>query len=211
MSPDVVRPVSAGLASNVLRKSSMSKTIYLDRKDVPPTILAAISYTGTKFRVCLTERVELSGAFWDGGSRSTYIAVELATGKVSPADGRIQNPPQFGGPRTAPIVDIPRGVVIVEHSILCGKDAGIVIHAHPADYAPLLPAGNDALSEDERKCLRATRSYKSSYGGVKNYRQAQSGLTPEAWDAAKASLQGKGLLDKRGALTTAGRNAAGGL
>lgn len=189
----------------------MSKTIYLNRRDVPESILSAISYTGTKFRVRLTERVELSGAFWDGGSRSTYIAVELATGKVSPADDRIQNPPGFGGPRTTPQVDIPGGVVIVEHCIFCGKDAGIVIHAHPADYAPMLPAGNDALSEDERKCLRATRSYKSSYGGVKNYRQAQSGLTPEAWDVAKLSLVSRGLLDKRGALTTAGRNAAGDL
>jgi len=184
----------------------MSNTIHLEKKDIPIQILGAFPYDGKKFKVTLSEKVELYGMFWDGGSRNEYRAVELATGKTIAPMWEATNPPQFGGPRQAPIVELPKGVVIVEHSCFCGKDMGLTIHARPDDYQPMLPSGNTELTEDEKKVINYTCSYKSSYGGISNYRQVQSGLSLERWNVAKATCITKGLLDKRGAVTVKGRN-----
>jgi hypothetical protein len=106
------------------------------------------------------------------------------------------------------------GVVVVQYSISRGKDVGLTFYVHPDDAAKLLPAPMD-LTDHERIVLRATRAYKASYGGVDRYtmawRDAQGKLFPSkaGWAVAKESLIAKGLLDKRGAITVAGRNAIG--
>lgn len=82
------------------------------------------------------EAVELSGTYWSGGSRSTYTAVNLETGKSAGAPQ--YNPPQFGG--REPTVQIPEGVAIVQTGIFCGKPATAYVSVNPANMAKLLGA-----------------------------------------------------------------------
>jgi hypothetical protein len=99
---------------------------------------AAADYRKHKAFVHIRDSVELSGTYWDGGSRSTYTAVNLATGKASTAEQYA--PPQFGGPRAPLNVAIPPGVAIVETGYFCGKPATASVYINPVDATPMLPA-----------------------------------------------------------------------
>lgn len=181
----------------------MANTIYLEKKDIPQMLLKVFpNYTGKKFQVEQKTKVSLSGAYWDGGSRNEYRAVNMDTGEILPADGKLQNP--FTPGYAVPTVEIPPRVCVVEHTIFCGKDLGITFHVNPSDYQNLLPPGEE-LTEDEKKVLVATRCYKSSYNG--QTRQQMSKIPLDIWKQASETLKDKGLLDKRGAITNKGRNA----
>lgn len=83
-------------------------------------------YRGRKIRVVphITDAVSTL-SYWDGGSRSTFVTVNLETGAASPIAGiNPLNPPANW--REPTVIQI--GTVIVEHSIFCGKDTGCRIH-----------------------------------------------------------------------------------
>lgn len=84
------------------------------------------------------ESVELHGTYWDGGSRYTYTAVELATFRVK--DAPQFNPPQFGGPQSSPVVTIPEGIAIVKTGTFCGRTASATVFINPANANKLLTA-----------------------------------------------------------------------
>lgn len=88
--------------------------------------------------IWVRDSVALDGTYWDGGSRSTYHAINLATRKVGAAPQYA--PPQFGGPRETPQVPLIPGAAIVETGVFCGKTATVKVYLHPADVAHLLPA-----------------------------------------------------------------------
>lgn len=78
-----------------------------------PEVLRIIRFADPKYRkhkgiVAVAKEVELDGTYWDGGSRSSYTAVNMETGVCKTAQGYA--PPQFGGPRQAPRVAIPEGL-----------------------------------------------------------------------------------------------------
>jgi hypothetical protein len=111
------------------------------------------------------------------------------------------------------------GLAIVCHSHSCGSDAGLTFWLHPQDAAPLLPA-TEELGAIEQLVLDYTISRKASYAGKDRYQQAVDDLRGgyrsregiarldrALWDAAKGSLIARGLLNKAGAVTVAGRNA----
>lgn len=181
----------------------MNDAFHVSRNDVPPVLLRAFpGYTGKKFEVRRKERVSLSGAYWDGGSRSEYRAVHLDTGEVSAADSKLQNPLTPG--YKVPTIDIPPRVCIVKHSIFCGKDMGLTFYVNPSDAVSMLPPSVE-LTEAEQICLYFTLTRKSSYNG--RNRQQMSGLPLSAWEQAKANLIARGLLSKSGAATVNGKNA----
>lgn len=95
------------------------------------------SYRKHKVIISVTASVELTGTFWDGGSRSSYVAVELATKRSKGAPQYA--PPQFGGPRVAPCVELPPGVAIVECGTFCGKPATAHLYLHPDNATKFLP------------------------------------------------------------------------
>lgn len=75
--------------------------------------------------------------YFSEGSRNFARAYDLATGRVA------QPLAAAGTPWNAQAharIEIPAGVAIVEHSIFCGKDAGVTIYVRPENLAPLLPA-----------------------------------------------------------------------
>ena len=116
------------------------ETFKLSRKD--PTIrriCESLSYNGRKIHLEVEREVTLYGTYWDGGSRSSYSAHRIADGASIALPQ--YDPPQFGGPRIAPKLTIPEGVLIVRHSIFCGKDSGLAIFVRPDNVTPLLGGG----------------------------------------------------------------------
>jgi len=105
-------------------------------------LLDAIGSRKRKACVTVSETCVINGTYWDGGSRTEWTAVRLSDGMSQGAPHF--NPPQFGGPLTAPIVAVPPGIVIVQHGTFCGKPATPCFHVNPADLAHLLPQGAKA-------------------------------------------------------------------
>ena len=175
--------------------------VELDDPTVDIMKLAFPDYKGRKFEVVEATTVSLGGAYWSGGSRNTWKAVQLGPEvKVVEASAMIQNP--FRVPQ-APVLEMVSGVAIVRHCIFQGKDLGLKLYLHPSNMVKMIPEQVDA---DVKAVLVATRSYKASYGGDPLYRQRNSGLELEAWNRAKAEAQRLGYLDARGAITNKGRN-----
>ncbi len=145
--------------------------------------------------------------YWSGGSRSWVVAVRLDDMKAVPM------------PDVNPLVEdvaeirgLPFNIALVERRMFCGKDGGVVIHLHPQNLNALaLDAGPAELTKNQWEVLDAACGLKSSYGGIGQYRQHHlvnvlGSMTVAEYEEAKAALIAKGLLDKRGAVTMAGRN-----
>lgn len=161
-------------------------------------------YAGRKFALVVEPGPMSVGSYWDGGSRNCFAVVRLADYAALPVPTAH---PVFDG--TIPPLEIPAGCVIVEHSIFCGKDAGITFHVRPD--GGFLPPEKPVLSFEDRVVLTASVSLKPSYNGIREYRfheaRRECGIGRAAWDATKADLTARGYLNKAGAITAAGRNA----
>ena len=170
--------------------------------------IAFPSYSGRKFQVLPFSGPKNIHSYWDGGSRDSYVFVNLNTGKTMEV-------PENGTFYTAAIgelKELPENVVLVEHSIFCGKDAGVTVFVNKNNLTKMLPAPTE-VTNNELIVLVATRSLKSSYGGISNYRfheaRQVTGINLSEWEAARNSCIIKGLLNKSGAITDNGRNVAG--
>lgn len=90
---------------------------------------------------------------------------------------------------------------------------GLRLYVHPDNVRRDMITSSVELTWEEKVVLTATRSLKSSYGGVKNFRYTEAnhvtGITLKHWDEAKANLIERKLLNRAGAITNAGRNAIG--
>lgn len=189
--------------------------IVLDARDVPAHLRGLCGYSGRTYaaRVVETVTIPADAGLWSGGSRCVYHAVRLADGADGAAADHDAAPWDARGDRR---VQLRPGFAIVRHSISCGRDLGLTFFVHPADAAPMLPAPVH-LDPTERLVLKYTCERKSSYGGRDRYDMAQDDArwtkdaapfpTRAQWDDAKARLIARGLLNKAGAATTAGRNA----
>lgn len=81
-------------------------------------------YRGRKVKARLWTHPRTLDNYWDGGSRSFYVAVRLVDGAVS--DFGTDNPFRTA---THEPVDLPSGVLLVEHTIFCGRDMGLTVWA----------------------------------------------------------------------------------
>lgn len=188
----------------------MKRSVYLDRLEGIPARIASATfpnYSGRKFEITTGTCFNPNENNWQGGSR-TYM-------KLVSRDGKMVTVPECGNPFSgfAPeSVEIPPQSILVEHVLFCGKDLGLRFVIRPEEFDTLaLPAPVD-LTEDEKLALIFTRSRKASYDGKNRKQMAVSdGFDVNGWDFAKDSLISKGLLNKAGAITPAGRNAIGDL
>lgn len=95
-------------------------------------------------------------SYWDGGSRSEFAVVELATGKVKQLPTRSH--PYFDVARygvhgqdehisvdyagNITLKVLPEGFALVEAGTFCGKPATARVLLNPANMAKLLPENN---------------------------------------------------------------------
>lgn len=184
-------------------------TIYLDSNPQLQALaaLAFPDYHGRKFEVNSAESIRCP-SYWDGGTRSYFAVVKGSTIEHIGECGGLNQP-------SVPMIALDANTVVLEHRISCGKDMGITFHIHPSRLPQFLPSpkSDNPLTWSQCVVLTATRSLKSSYGGIPNYRyheaHSDTGITLAEYESAKAELSAMGLLDKRGAITPAGRNAIG--
>jgi hypothetical protein len=190
---------------------------HLDARNLPTIVrdvvaLAFPHYRGRKFSVRQATAVNCR-SYWDGGSKNTFVWVRLDTMQALALPS--SHPYYDSVSQSVEALPTAPGLVCVEHSIFCGQDMGITFHVHPASGMNLIPPSVE-LTTTERVVLAATAGYKSSYNGKTRRDMAnddlrwakQSPISVEGWDAAKASLIHKGLLNKAGAIIPAGRNVA---
>lgn len=193
-------------------------TIHLEASQVPAALRGG--YEGQKFKAVVTEAVTIpaTAGLWDGGSRDDYTAIDLATGQR--AELVYLNAAPWDGQRREATARLEPGKAVVRHSTFQGQDMGLTFYVHPANAAAMLPPPGDELTAHEAVVLIATRNLKASYGGRDRYQMAcidsmaygeLPKMTRAEWDATKAELIGKGLLNKAGAITPKGRNAMEGL
>lgn len=193
--------------------------VYLDPSQVPARLRG--TYSGKKFaaHVCTSVSIPATAGLWDGGSREYFYGLNLETGETREMAGQSASPFSRDYSRGDTKVDLLPGYAIVRHSHFCGKDMGLEFFIHPDNATALLPASQSALTPFEKYVLTATRSLKSSYAGRDRYEMAQGEYSctkvlngepvpsRAQWDETKAALIAKGLLNRAGAITPAGRNA----
>ena len=184
--------------------------MHLNSPEIKQIALAAFpSYNGRSFQVLPFSPMRLTSC-WDGGSRSSFVIIDLATLRQAPIPEN--GTPFSNGGQILQISDLPVNGAVVEHSIFCGKDMGIRIYVGESNLTKLLP-NNVEISWEEKIVLSATRTFKSSYAGRKDNRfyeaNCETGIARENWETAKANLIEKRLLNKAGAITNEGLNAIG--
>ena len=101
----------------------------------PGTRMAQIvKLVGSKKRKAIlarpTDKVTMGGTYWDGGSRSDYFLVDLKAMQARPLPH--VSPPQFGGPKEDPVINLEPHQAVVEAGIFCGKPSTPTIYLHPA-------------------------------------------------------------------------------
>lgn len=197
------------------------QTIYLDKAMIPEHLRRG--YDGTKFRasVVASVAIPMTAGLWDGGSCDKYALVRLADGFALPCPW--ENTAPGSRQRYGTVLTLQPGMAVVRHIWFQGADLGLHFYVHPADAALMLAPSTPDLALLEQLVLYATRSFKSSYGGRDRYEMARDDYTARkiignlpyptrtAWEGARDSLIARGLLNKAGAITVAGRNAAANL
>lgn len=73
--------------------------------------------------------VRISNSYWDGGSRSDYFLVHIASKTATPIAGVA--PVQFGGPKEDPVQKIEPGYAVVEAGTFCGKPSTPTVYLRP--------------------------------------------------------------------------------
>jgi hypothetical protein len=191
-------------------------TVYLTGNEPLVRKIANVAfpnYTGKAFKLQSAETVDVR-SYWDGGSRDYYAFVQLTGEGDSVTVKRGMEVPQqsmfdkqIAGADSVKLDSVP-GLVCVRHTYFCGKDMGITIMLHPSMMSQaFLPPAAPEMTDDEKSVLKVTCERKAGYGGVS--RREYIGMPVDRWDAALASLVSKGMIDKRKAVTPAGRNAHG--
>ncbi len=192
-----------GCMNNVIRTQDASVKNLVAR--------AYPDYAGRRIAVeAVDPATEINCAsYWSDGNRDYFVFLALVDGSAA----RVEAPAQSAYDRPVAGLDrvtLPKGVVCVRRTF-AGSREYVTVLVRSDDLAPgMLPAA-EALTDLERKCLVATRSLKNSYAGETDLRRKSTGMDPATWAATQDALRARGLLNKAGAITDAGRNAIDGV
>ena len=162
------------------------------------------------------ESKELNSAYWDGGSKSSYVA--YAAGGARVALPRHGGAPQFGGTSATieleplgaawrphnPLVYI-RPAYLVSYSVFRGRNMPPRVAMHPSRFAQFeatLPAAPE-LTPIQIEALDVTAGLKS-FARLDEFSRK---FPAELYQPTRDELAALGLMTKRGAITPAGRNA----
>jgi len=152
--------------------------------------------------------VTLSDTYWSGGSRSSYALVSLTDPPRSIPLPQF-DPPQFGGPRQSPEIELRPDVCVVELSIFRGKPMPFRILCLPGAIAPKLTAGTE-ITEEEGIIL-AMLARLNSKGRAHERDRRKISEASYLDQCRKLEARGLAKVNKAGAasITDAGRNALG--
>lgn len=160
-------------------------------------------YAGRKIQLLVhTESGMDLRSGWSGGSRDYFkvVAIDGRTLTIGQNGTMFERESYDNAPLPAP------GALVIEHTIFCGKDLGLTVHVHSADYIPTaLPPVT--LTDAERKVLVITK------GIIASYRKGEAervGISTAQWNATKDALIARGLLRKNGAISDDGKIAIAG-
>jgi len=183
-------------------------TLHINTPEVKEIVQKAFpEYNGKRFKVApFTGKMSLT-SYWNGGSRDYWALINANTNKAFFV-------PENGTPWTTKAFEIGR--LPVNIFLVCyhrGPYEDMTVYVNPDNLNRLALPPVSELTRNEKIVLIATRSLKSSYAGIKDYRfreaKRSTNISLEDWITAKISCQNKGFLNKAGAITDAGRNAIG--
>lgn len=193
----------------------MSQTIYTKLNDPAVATLIGKTFGRLNLKQAAVVVHDAPGmsltSYWSGGRKQDHMIVRLADMEVVrvPENGSGFSAADHAfGPAGFPVELPAPGYAVVSHTT--GNYCAIAVHIHADNAVKMLPKPID-LTWAEQVVLTATRSLKSSYAGIKEYRfheaKQQTGITRAEWDVAKANLTTKGMLNGQGAITLDGKNA----
>jgi len=94
------------------------------------------NYKGRKVSIETSRIPTQLDSYWFEGSRDYYAFVQLADDfKCLPVHS---NNPVYEPKQPRDLKNLPKGIVLVQHTIFCGKDMGITIYANQDDVTPLI-------------------------------------------------------------------------
>lgn len=120
-----------------LMTNSTSIKVRRSDKAIKPILAACYpNWNGRKITIKAASTYRMAN-YWADGSRDEVKAYSLVDGQVAETLQAASNP--MNGAAHAEL-EIPAGVLLVEHSVFCGQDAGVTIYVHPSNLRGLLPA-----------------------------------------------------------------------
>lgn len=157
-------------------------------------------------QVTPAEEVSLTGMNWSGGYKTGYVAVNLSSG-----DSEGFPDPEWNAVYQLRKVKMRAGIAIIAYQ-WAGLSKFVEVYLHPSNVVQQVEHSQE-LTANQLAILFCTRVYKNTYGGETDLRRKEAGragyrLSPEAWRAEQDTLCKLGYLDRRGSLTTKGKNAA---
>ena len=170
-------------------------------------IARLIGYSGKKFKLSTNIPHRLS-SYWDGGSKDYFYF-------YSPHNQTLlevhSNHPMFEPGQPAILKELPVDLILIEHSIFCGKDMGLTFYVQAENITQYLPRSNNDLSKIEKAILIATSGLKNTYAGQTEIRYKEVikyfPLTFQEYRDLQNKLIQKGLLRSNYSITPEGRNA----
>jgi hypothetical protein len=107
-------------------------------------------------------------------------------------------------------VPLPPNTQVLVHNT-GWKTSSATLYIRPEDVTPMLPSTLPGLTWAMIVVLLATRTLKSSYAGIKDYRKHEAckstGITPPEYDKAQEQCMQLGYLRKNKSINAAGKNA----
>lgn len=115
----------------------MSNRFSVPAKEVKWLTSIAFASKKRETRIVVTEKVTFHNTFWDGGSKSDYVAVKLSSNEAATLD--VGSSP-WNAVAEGKTVTLEPGFAIVEHSVFCGKESPLTVYLHPSNVTEKLLA-----------------------------------------------------------------------
>lgn len=163
-------------------------------------------FSKRQVQVTPTEEVSLTGMNWSEGYKTSYVAVNLSSGESADFPD-----PEWNELYQLRTVKMQAGIAIIAYQ-WAGLSKFVKVYLHPSNLTQQIESA-PALTANQLALLYCTRAYKNTYGGRTDIRREEAGragyrLSSEEWAKEQSVLHEMGYLDRRGSLTTKGKNAA---
>ena len=101
---------------------------YRDPKEIAD-ICKALGYHRKKYALYVQSRVTLQGLNWEGGSRSVYTAIDLAT--LSVRSPNLSLPAPWNNAAEGATVELPDGTALAKTGTFLGKPSMLYLYVRP--------------------------------------------------------------------------------